>query len=68
MVTFNGRITLPINIRKQLGLKTGDNIDFVEIEKGRFAICPRTAAIREKERGVPAPVLVSAGQVEEAVS
>ena len=38
MVTFNGRITLPSHVRKQLGLKTGDNVDFVEIEAGRFAI------------------------------
>jgi bifunctional DNA-binding transcriptional regulator/antitoxin component of YhaV-PrlF toxin-antitoxin module len=38
MVTFNGRITLPFPVLKQLGLKTGDNVDFVEIEKGRFAI------------------------------
>ena len=58
MVTFNGRITLPSDIRKQLGLKTGDNIDFVEIEKGRFEICPRTAAIREKERGVKATAYI----------
>ena len=41
MVTFNGRITLPTDVRKQLGLKTGDKIDFVEIENGRFALCPR---------------------------
>jgi AbrB family looped-hinge helix DNA binding protein len=40
VVTFNGRITLPSHIRKQLGLKTGDSVDFVEIEKGRFAIAP----------------------------
>ena len=38
MVTFNGRITLPTQVRKQLGLKTGDSVDFVEVEKGRFAI------------------------------
>jgi AbrB family looped-hinge helix DNA binding protein len=38
MVTFNGRITLPPNVRKQLGLKTGDCVEFVEIGKGRFAI------------------------------
>jgi AbrB family looped-hinge helix DNA binding protein len=44
MVTFNGRITLPIDIRKQLGLKTGDNIEFVEIGDGRFAIRPCSAA------------------------
>jgi AbrB family looped-hinge helix DNA binding protein len=38
VVTFNGRITLPPKVRKELGLKTGDSVDFVEIEKGRFAI------------------------------
>jgi bifunctional DNA-binding transcriptional regulator/antitoxin component of YhaV-PrlF toxin-antitoxin module len=41
VVTFNGRITLPNNVLKQLGLKTGDSVDFVEIEKGRFAITHR---------------------------
>jgi len=53
MVTFNGRITLPTDIRKQLGLKTGDNIDFVEIEKGRFAISSRTSAVSTVESGIP---------------
>ncbi len=53
MVTFNGRITLPTDIRKQLGLKTGDNIDFVEIEKGRFAISPRPSAVPVVEPGTP---------------
>jgi AbrB family looped-hinge helix DNA binding protein len=41
MVTFNGRITLPTDIRKQLGLKTGDKVEFVEIGKGQFALRPR---------------------------
>jgi AbrB family looped-hinge helix DNA binding protein len=69
MVTFNGRITLPTHIRKQLGLKTGDNIDFIEIEKGRFAICPRTSSIRDQEKGVTPPAFEPAFQeVEEAVS
>ena len=44
MVTFNGRITLPTDIRKQLGLKTGDKVEFVEIGKGQFALRPRTEA------------------------
>ncbi len=38
MVTFNGRITLPPDVRKQLGLKTGDKVEFVEIGDGRFVI------------------------------
>jgi AbrB family looped-hinge helix DNA binding protein len=44
MVTFNGRITLPTDIRKQLGLKPGDNVEFVEIGKDQFAIRPRKDA------------------------
>ena len=68
MVTFNGRITLPTDVRKQLGLKTGDNIDFVEIEKGRFAICPRTAAIRDKEKSAAAPAFLhTANEINEVV-
>jgi AbrB family looped-hinge helix DNA binding protein len=47
MVTFNGRITLPSHVRKQLGLKTGDSVDFVEIEKGRFAITPGADAVTD---------------------
>lgn len=43
MVTFNGRITLPTDVRKQLGLKTGDKIEFVEIGNGKFALCPKAA-------------------------
>jgi len=44
MVTFNGRITLPTDIRKQLGLKTGDKIEFIDIGQGQFALRPRTDA------------------------
>jgi AbrB family looped-hinge helix DNA binding protein len=50
MVTFNGRITLPSQVRKQLGLKTGDSVEFVEVEKGRYAICPPTQSPSGVER------------------
>ncbi|MDR3772906.1 MAG: AbrB/MazE/SpoVT family DNA-binding domain-containing protein [Terracidiphilus sp.] len=45
MVTFNGRITLPPHVRKQLGLKTGDSVEFVEIGNGRFAIATGARSI-----------------------
>jgi antitoxin PrlF len=67
MVTFNGRITLPTDIRKQLGLKTGDNIDFVEIEKGRFAICPRPSTAAAVESAGSAPFTTTAKQLVETV-
>ena len=53
MVTFNGRITLPPHVRKQLGLKTGDSVDFVEIEKGRFAITPGAGSIPDPKGWIP---------------
>ena len=49
MVTFNGRITLPAQVRKHLGLKTGDNVEFVEVEEGRFAISCRHRLNAEAE-------------------
>jgi len=49
MVTFNGRITLPSNVRKELGLKTGDIVDFVELGKGRFAIVPGSESAMDLE-------------------
>ena len=67
MVTFNGRITLPTDIRKQLGLKTGDNIDFIEIEKGRFAICPRPAAVSAGEESHPERFELAGKQLSEAL-
>jgi AbrB family looped-hinge helix DNA binding protein len=62
MVTFNGRVTLPSNVRKQLGLKTGDSVDFVEIEKGRFAITPGTASIADPKGWMPELGFASAGE------
>jgi AbrB family looped-hinge helix DNA binding protein len=49
MVTFNGRITLPPQVRKNLGLKTGDDVEFVEVEKGRFAITCRSRLTAETD-------------------
>lgn len=53
MVTFNGRITLPSDVRKELGLKTGDSVNFVEIEKGRFAITPGAESISDMKSSGP---------------
>ena len=53
MVTFNGRITLPSHVRKQLGLKTGDSVDFVEIENGRFAITTGAGSIPDPKGWIP---------------
>jgi len=63
VVTFNGRITLPADIRKQLRLKTGDKVEFVEIGDGQFALRQRTnegkEAFEDTETGLRFPVLTN---------
>lgn len=46
-ITSKGQITVPVRIRKALGLDAGDRVEFVEIEKGRFAIIAATRSVRE---------------------
>jgi antitoxin PrlF len=45
-VTSKGQITIPAPVRTALGLDTGDRVEFVELEKGRFAIVPATTPLR----------------------
>jgi AbrB family looped-hinge helix DNA binding protein len=59
MVTFNGRITLPTDIRKQLGLKTGDKVEFVDIGEGQFALRPRPETENAAEMADSDPVPAS---------
>ncbi|HKC71043.1 MAG TPA: AbrB/MazE/SpoVT family DNA-binding domain-containing protein [Terriglobales bacterium] len=48
-VTSKGQITIPVRVREALGLDAGDRVEFVEIEKGKFAIVAATRSIRELE-------------------
>ena len=46
-VTSKGQITIPVRVREALGLDAGDRVEFVEIDKGKFAIVAATRSIRE---------------------
>jgi AbrB family looped-hinge helix DNA binding protein len=46
-VTSKGQITIPRPVRTALGIDAGDRIEFVETEKGRFAIIAATRSVRE---------------------
>jgi AbrB family looped-hinge helix DNA binding protein len=52
-VTSKGQITIPAKVRLALGLGAGDKIDFIEVEKGQFAIRPVTGSIRALKGCVP---------------
>jgi antitoxin PrlF len=46
-VTSKGQITIPVQVRTALKVDAGDRIEFVEIEKGQFAIVPANRSVRE---------------------
>ena len=46
-VTSKGQITIPAQVRAELGVNTGDRIEFVEIGEGQFAIVAATRSVRE---------------------
>jgi antitoxin PrlF len=48
-ITSKGQITIPVQVRTALGVDIGDRIEFVEVEKGQFAIVAATRSVRELE-------------------
>lgn len=46
-LTSKGQITIPAQVRAELGLNTGDRIEFVEIGEGQFAIVAATRSVKE---------------------
>ena len=46
-ITSKGRITIPVQVRTALGVVAGDRIEFVEVEKGQFAIVAATRSVKE---------------------
>ncbi len=44
-VTSKGQITIPVEVRKKLGLKPGDRVRFVEGENGEYILRPKTGSI-----------------------
>jgi len=49
VINSRGQVTIPAGIPTALGLKTGDRIEFVELEKGRFMIIVENRSVRELE-------------------
>ena len=48
-VTSKGQITIPLEVRKKLGIKPGDRVRFIESEKGEFILKPKTGSIMDME-------------------
>ena len=44
-ITSKGQVTIPVEVRRRLGIESGDRIEFVEIEGG-YAIKPAIDDVR----------------------
>ena len=54
-MTSKGQITIPVKVRKALGLKPGVRIDFYEVEDGEYAFRAKTGSIMEMRGCLPKP-------------
>lgn len=41
-VSSKGQITLPVDVRRSLGVETGDRVEFVEVAPGRYEVVAAT--------------------------
>lgn len=46
-LTSKGQITIPVQVRAELGVAAGDRIEFVQVGKGEFNIVAATCSVRE---------------------
>jgi looped-hinge helix DNA binding domain, AbrB family len=46
-ITSKGQITIPAEVRAELGVRAGDRVEFVEIGQKQFAIVPATRSVKE---------------------
>jgi antitoxin PrlF len=52
-VTSKGQITIPANVRQALQVGTGDRVEFVEVDSGRFEFIAATRSVKELMFGKP---------------
>ena len=54
-ITSKGQVTIPKDVRRRLGIGTGDRVEFVEIQDGVFQIVAATQDVRALKGIVPKP-------------
>ena len=45
-LTSKGQITIPVQVRQALNVDTGDRVEFVEIEPGRYEFVAATGTVK----------------------
>jgi antitoxin PrlF len=68
-ITSKGQVTIPAQVRIDMGLTAGDRVDFIRMEDGHYAVVPASHSIRSLKGIVPRPAKpVSLGDMQEAIA
>ena len=54
-ITSKGQITIPVDIRMELDLQSGDRVDFILEESGRVSFMPVTRSVTSLKGMISAP-------------
>lgn len=54
-VTSKGQITIPVTVRRKLGVSTGDRVEFVESAGGQIVLVPAVEEVRTLKGIIPKP-------------
>jgi AbrB family looped-hinge helix DNA binding protein len=54
-ITSKGQITIPSKVRADMGLVTGDRVEFIRMEDGHYAVVPASHSIKSLKGIVPRP-------------
>lgn len=57
-VNSKGQITIPVQVRAALGLQLGDEIEFVDLENGQFAIAAGTYSVERLKGMIRKPKVI----------
>lgn len=52
-ITSKGQITLPQQVRNDMGLTAGDRVDFIRMEDGHYAVVPASHSIKSLKGIIP---------------
>ena len=68
-LTSKGQITVPVEVRRALQVESGDKVEFIQIEPGRFELMAATRSVRElKGMFGPASRVVSIEEMNAAIA
>ena len=68
-ITNKGQITIPVVVRRALGITAGDRVEFVQIKPGHFELVPATLSITALKGLVPKPnIPVGIEQINQAIA